>query len=166
MSKSKEFFIIVVMLLVILFNAQDLFDDFSSGESPWHIVEEVVMIMLSLSLISVLIVSLKNQQLTVVQLRQELNDSEQHLAQATQQMQQARQQYSKVIQQQFMDWELSQSEQQIAMLLLKGLSFSEIAALRNTKEKTVRQQASEIYRKSGVSGRHAFSAWFFEDFLN
>jgi DNA-binding NarL/FixJ family response regulator len=46
------------------------------------------------------------------------------------------------------------------------LSFNEIAAVRETKEKTVRQQASEIYRKSGVSGRHAFSAWFFEDFLN
>jgi DNA-binding CsgD family transcriptional regulator len=52
------------------------------------------------------------------------------------------------------------------LLLLKGLSFNEISAIRETKEKTVRQQASEIYKKAGVVGRHAFAAWFFEDFLN
>ena len=51
------------------------------------------------------------------------------------------------------------------MLLLKGLSLKEIAAVRNTHEKTTRQQASAIYRKAGVTGRHAFSAWFIEDYL-
>jgi len=51
------------------------------------------------------------------------------------------------------------------MLLLKGLSIKEIAALRETHEKTVRQQASAIYRKAGVAGRHAFAAWFIEDLL-
>ena len=49
--------------------------------------------------------------------------------------------------------------------LLKGLSFDEIATVRDTKEKTVRQQATAIYRKSGLNGRHEFAAWFFEDFL-
>jgi DNA-binding NarL/FixJ family response regulator len=52
-----------------------------------------------------------------------------------------------------------------ALLLLKGLSFKEIAAVRNTLEKTVRQQASGIYKKAGVSSRHAFAVWFIEDFL-
>ena len=51
------------------------------------------------------------------------------------------------------------------MLLLKGLSFREIAAVRQTREKTVRQQASAIYGKSGLEGRHEFAAWFLEDFL-
>jgi len=45
------------------------------------------------------------------------------------------------------------------------LSFKEIAAVRKTLEKTVRQQASSIYKKAGVSGRHEFSAWFIEDIL-
>ena len=39
------------------------------------------------------------------------------------------------------------------------------ADLRSTLEKTVRQQASSIYQKAGVSGRHAFAAWFLEDYL-
>lgn len=37
--------------------------------------------------------------------------------------------------------------------------------LRNILEKTVRQQASAIYKKAGINGRHAFSAWFIEDAL-
>ena len=66
---------------------------------------------------------------------------------------------------QFDLWGFSKSEQEIALLLLKGLSFKEIASIRNRQEKTVRQQASAIYRKSGVMGRYEFSAWFFEDML-
>lgn len=77
----------------------------------------------------------------------------------------ARRQYSQVIHDQFELWQLTQSEQNVAMLLLKGLSFKEISAVRETKEKTVRQQASTIYNKSGVEGRHDFAAWFLEDFI-
>ena len=50
-------------------------------------------------------------------------------------------------------------------LLLKGLSIKEIASLRETHEKTVRQHASAIYRKAELPGRHAFAAWFLEDLL-
>lgn len=51
------------------------------------------------------------------------------------------------------------------MLLLKGLSFKEIASVRDTMEKTVLQQASTIFKKANVSGLHAFSAWFMEGLL-
>jgi DNA-binding NarL/FixJ family response regulator len=80
-------------------------------------------------------------------------------------MRSARREYSEMIRRQFDAWNLTASEQQVALLLLKGLSFKEIAAVRDTREKTVRQQASTIYAKSGVDGRHAFAAWFLEDFL-
>lgn len=49
--------------------------------------------------------------------------------------------------------------------MLKGLSFREIAQLRDTREKTMRQQASSVYRKAGVSSRNQLAAWFFEDML-
>ena len=84
----------------------------------------------------------------------------------TQQFKDARHHYSEVIHQQFNDWNLSQSEQEVAMLMLKGLNFQEIATIRNTKEKTCRQQASAIYTKSGLVGRHELSAWFIEDFIS
>lgn len=162
----KTAVMIVIMVIVIISNTLDLVDDFSSGESWWHIIEETVVITLALSLITYLLLNLRQQSRAMQQLKQELATTEQSLARSHSRMSEARKQYSQLIQQQFDEWGLSQSEQEIALLLLKGLSFSEIAAIRQTKEKTVRQQASEIYKKSGVSGRHAFSAWFFEDFLN
>ena len=81
------------------------------------------------------------------------------------QMRAARQDYSLTIAAQFESWQFTKSEQQVALLLLKGLSFKEIAEVRLTKEKTVRQQASTIYSKAQVDGRHTLCAWFMEDFI-
>ena len=88
-----------------------------------------------------------------------------NLSQSNDKLKAMSKQYREVINHQLIDWELTPSEKEVAMLLLKGLSFEEIAGVRETKEKTVRQQATAIYRKSGLNGRHEFAAWFFEDFL-
>ena len=101
----------------------------------------------------------------IINLKRELHSSVTQLNNISQEMKDARHQYSGVIQTQFSQWTLTRSEQEVAMLLLKGLSFKEISALRNTKEKTVRQQASDIYSKADVEGRHEFAAWFLEDFM-
>ena len=69
------------------------------------------------------------------------------------------------MQKQFDAWQLSKSEQDVVIAMLKGLSFREIANLRGTREKTVRQQASTVYRKAGVGSRNELTAWFFEDML-
>lgn len=66
---------------------------------------------------------------------------------------------------QFRDWALTAAESEIAMLLLKGLSLREIAALRETSERTVREQARSVYRKAGLAGRAELSAFFLEDLL-
>ena len=165
MFNLKTAAIIVILFIVIISNAFDLINDFATNESTWHIIEESIVITLALSLIAYLIVNLKQHRVNLQQLRHELETTEDSLEKSNNRIHNARREYSQVIHQQFDDWQLSRSQQEIALLLLKGLSFNEIAAVRDTKEKTVRQQASEIYKKSGVAGRHAFSAWFFEDFL-
>ncbi len=66
---------------------------------------------------------------------------------------------------QFERWALSSAEREVALLLLKGLAHKEIAGLRETSEKTVRQQALAVYRKAGLSGRAELSAFFLEDLL-
>ena len=57
------------------------------------------------------------------------------------------------------------AEADVALLLLKGLGHKEIAAIRETSERTVREQARSLYRKAGISGRSALSAFFLEDLL-
>jgi DNA-binding CsgD family transcriptional regulator len=66
---------------------------------------------------------------------------------------------------QFDKWGLTPAERDVALLQLKGLRHKEIAELRQTSERTVRQQALSIYRKSGLGGRTDLAAFFLEDLL-
>jgi len=66
---------------------------------------------------------------------------------------------------QFSRWNLTEAEREVALLLLKGLSSKEVAAVRATSERTVREQARSIYSKAGLTGRAALSAFFLEDLL-
>ena len=66
---------------------------------------------------------------------------------------------------QFETWRLSESESEIALFMLKGLTFKEIANLRGSEETTVRQQATSVYRKSGLASRSELGAFFLEDLL-
>jgi DNA-binding CsgD family transcriptional regulator len=66
---------------------------------------------------------------------------------------------------QFGRWNLTDAEREVALLLLKGLSTKEIAAVRAGSERTVREHARAIYAKAGLTGRAALSAFFLEDLL-
>jgi DNA-binding NarL/FixJ family response regulator len=66
---------------------------------------------------------------------------------------------------QFERWGLSSAEREVALLLLKGLSHKDVAEVRGTSEKTVRQQSLAVYRKAGLAGRAELSAFFLEDLL-
>ena len=57
-------------------------------------------------------------------------------------------------------WQLTAAEQEVALLLMKGLSHKDVAAERATSERTVRQQALAVYRKAGVRSRAELSAFF------
>ena len=72
---------------------------------------------------------------------------------------------SHAIDAQFEIWQLTVAEREVALLILKGLSHKEIAMVRDTSERTVRQQARAVYAKAKLSGRAALSAFFLEDLL-
>jgi DNA-binding CsgD family transcriptional regulator len=69
------------------------------------------------------------------------------------------------ISEQFDAWRLTPSEAEIGMLLLKGLSHAQIAEIRGTSERTVREQSRALYRKAGLEGRADLAAFFLEDLL-
>ncbi len=71
-----------------------------------------------------------------------------------------------VVQEQLTQWKLSKSEKEVAWLIIKGFSFNEIARIRSVAEKTVRQQASAIYKKSNTDNRADFTASFLNDILH
>jgi DNA-binding NarL/FixJ family response regulator len=148
-----------------LLTTVDLVIDYAETPDPLHILVEITVVLATAGGIVHLYREARVKRQELEHLRLQLEQAESVLLASREQINEANREYSKVIRQQLLDWQLTPSEQEVAILLLKGLSFEEIAAVRSTKEKTVRQQASSIYRKSGLEGRHAFAAWFFEDFL-
>jgi DNA-binding CsgD family transcriptional regulator len=73
---------------------------------------------------------------------------------------------SQEIEHQLQQWGLSHAEQEVAFLLLKGLSLKEVASVRKASERTVRSQAAAIYTKSRLEGRAQLAAFFLEDLLD
>lgn len=64
---------------------------------------------------------------------------------------------------QFQQWGITATEREVGLLILKGLSNKEIAALRATTEATVRQQAQSIFRKANLPDKAAFLTYFLDD---
>jgi DNA-binding CsgD family transcriptional regulator len=67
---------------------------------------------------------------------------------------------------QFDTWGLTEAEASVAALILKGAALKDIAALRKTSDATIRQQAQQIYRKSGLGNRSELAAFFLEDLFD
>ena len=65
----------------------------------------------------------------------------------------------------FDDWKLTASEKEVGLYLLKGLSFKDIAQIRQVSERTIRNQSMSIYAKSGLAGKHELASYFLEDLL-
>lgn len=149
----------------MVLNFLDVLTDISLGVPAWHIFEESLIVLASACGMVFLLLEIRRRTKHIAHLKSALAASDDKLLNISEEMKVARTKYSEVIYQQFNDWQLTKSEQEVAMLLLKGLSFREISGVRDTQEKTVRQQASKIYSKANVEGRHEFSAWFLDDFL-
>jgi DNA-binding CsgD family transcriptional regulator len=66
---------------------------------------------------------------------------------------------------QLRSWNLTAAEREVALLLLKGYEHKEIAALLERSDRTIRQHAVSVYRKSNLSGRAELAAFFLEDLL-
>jgi DNA-binding CsgD family transcriptional regulator len=164
-NQIKESVLVLVLAIVGIASGVDLVADLSHGADSEHIIKEAVIVTISLCAIAWLLLGLHRQRLEIKSLQQELEALNRPEIQPKKYVLDARRKLGTVVSQQFTEWMLTDSEIEVGWLLLKGLSLKEIALVRNTQEKTVRQQASSIYRKAGVSGRHAFSAWFIEDIL-
>jgi len=161
----KDLTIIAMLLIVIAINTTDFLKDIMQGDEWLHIVLEIITVVLSIWGIIMVVQQIANRSHEISKLNKEVEKSQKDLALSRTKLKEIGREYSIYLHKQFDDWDLTPSEKEVALILLKGLSFKEMAEIRNTKEKTIRQQASTIYKKSNVSGRHEFAAWFFEDML-
>ncbi len=70
---------------------------------------------------------------------------------------------AEAIDQQFRAWGLTDAERETrSCMVLKGYSHKRIAQKTARSERTVRQHAVAVYRKSGLGGRAELAAYFLE----
>jgi DNA-binding CsgD family transcriptional regulator len=66
----------------------------------------------------------------------------------------------------FKQWSLTGAETEVARLIIKGFSTSEIASYRGKSEGTIKAQSAAVYKKSGVGGRTQLLVSFVEDMVD
>lgn len=159
-------FSLIVFFLISSISFVDIILDWEAMHGlNAHILVELAIGVISLIAFIVLFYNNQKQKKQIAETKSNLNVAQEALENAEHRLKKLMGEFSAIIQAQFTEWNFTQSEKEVALLLLKGLSLDEIASVRDTKEKTVRQQASNLYKKAGLSGRHELVAYFFEDLL-
>ena len=156
---------LIVLVIFAAFFIADIYFDKKQGIPNSHILHEVALFLLALGAIiwQIVVIFKKNDRIT--HLSGELLETKKSYLEWKEKARASAKQLGQLIDDEFAVWHLSQSEKDVALLLIKGLSMKEIADIRATHEKTVRQQATSIYKKSGLSGRQELAAFFLEDIL-
>nr|MBS0021848.1 LuxR family transcriptional regulator [Gammaproteobacteria bacterium] len=144
----------VIALLIM----SDLIVDYHAGASRPHLAVELVVLLVAAGGITFLWRQFE-------QVRTDLAEARIEAERWRKENHELIQGLGAAIARQFTCWQLTRAEAEVALLLLKGLSHKEIANIRQTSERTIREQARAVYRKAGLSGRSSLSAFFLEDLL-
>jgi len=164
--KRERLIVSIALGLIVIFSVFDYFEDRAAGATPEALFSDVTDTFLPLLLLVYI------WRFTPLFQRERSHKLEMDLARKNADLQHwktAASNYikglSESIDAQFSLWNLTRAEKEVALLLLKGFSLRELAEVRGTSERTVRQQASRIYDKAGLRGRAELSAFFLEDLM-
>lgn len=150
--------------LVVLVSV-DIWQDVHAGIGAGHVALELAIVAASL----LCAIALRRREHAAAVLADRLEAERDRTAEARdalgERIQDLLRGLGEVIDEQFTTWGLSPAEREVGLLLLKGLSHKEVARVRSTSERTVRQQALTLYRKASVRSRAELSAFFLEDLL-
>lgn len=153
-KQSLQIRLVLLLLAIVALSFGDLALDLTGGMTPAHYVIEIALIALCLATALYLGISLLRTQ-RVLARYQATDKSAQTFINGL----------GRAIDDQLCEWGLTAAERNTALLLLKGMSHKDIALATDRSERTIRQQAVAIYRKSGLAGRAELSAFFLEDLL-
>lgn len=158
-------FLAVLLSGLTVLGFLDLYQD---GPEAWtrpHAILEILFILLSMGSAAFLWMGWRHANSTLGRTREALKAHEAERDAWRQQAQEYLRGLGEAIATQLKEWDLTAAESETALFLLKGFSHKEIGSLTGKSERTVRQHAIAVYRKSGLSGRAELSAFFLEDLL-
>ena len=159
--RSAALFLGIVLLIGI-----DLVEDWRRGSPGSHLGLESVVLVLAAIGLWLLRARIRQERIDAGVLRARLAEARSAAESWRRENEALAAGLGQAIDAQFRAWKLTDAEREVALLLVKGLSLREIAGLRETSERTVRQQSLAVYRKAGLAGRAELSAFFLEDLLS
>lgn len=156
---------LVLFGLIAILVGADVVADWLSGTTPVHLLAELAATGLALTGVALLWRRMEAARRTAASLGRDLRVAREEAERWRGEARDVLLGLGVAIDRQFERWGLTRAEREIALLLLKGLSHKDVSTVRETTERTVRQQALAIYRKAGLSGRAELAAFFLEDLL-
>jgi DNA-binding CsgD family transcriptional regulator len=114
-------------------------DVYEAAGVYWHLVPEALAVL-------ALFVGIGFEAVYLMQLLQRKASLERSIKMASSSLQ-------SVVESHFDGWKLTPSERDVAALMVKGLSISEIAGVRGSADGTVKAHLNAIYRKSNARNR-------------
>jgi len=157
---------LIVLVVFAAFFIIDIVLDLNQGIPVSHIWHEAALFVLAIGATIWQIRVIIHKNIHISSLNIELLETKKSYQDWKEKTHASTQELGHLIETEFGLRHLSESEKDVALLLIKGFSMKEIGDIRKTHEKTVRQQATSIYKKSGLSGRQELAAFFLEDMLN
>lgn len=159
--------LLCAFLLISLFAGIDIIADIREGTERYHIIIEGFVFLIAISsALGMSLHLLKEARMTRELVTQMQGEVDRHRQQAEEWQKETRsllRGLSVSINNQFNRWQLTQSEKEVALFLLKGFSHKDVSLLRDVSEATARQQARSVYQKANVSGRNELAAFFLEE---
>lgn len=154
-----------IFLAVVVGGVVDLVLDRPPTPFSFHVLFELLMVMLSLGAAAYLGWGWYQAQERVRALARESKRHERERAEWEERASALLLGLGDAIAAQFDRWSLTPTEGRVALMLLKGLSHKRIARLTGTSERTVRQHSVAVYRKSGLAGRAELAGFFLDALL-
>lgn len=164
-DRSLRALVFAVLALVVVGGAFDLYLDAPESWLSAHVLVEVALMLVSATVGVVLWRAWRQTAAQLVVTRRSLDAIEADSAAWRRRAEQALHGLGQAINHQFDEWDLTPSEREVALLLLKGYGHKQVAALTNRGERTVRQHAVSVYSKSGQGGRAELAAFFLEGLM-
>lgn len=155
----------LVLLGVVVGGIVDLYLDAPESWLSFHVLFETAVVGTSLGLAVYLLAGWRGTARSLERTRRELEERRVERDAWRDRARKLLQGLGREIDRQFEEWELTPSEKEVALLLIKGYSHKKIAAMTDRSERTARQHAGSVYSKAGLSGRHELAAYFLEDLM-
>lgn len=153
------------LIAVVIGGLVDLYLDDPQTWRSFHVLVEAGIVALSLALALYLLREWARTEEVLERTEEEL---ERHREERDRWRERARtflEGLGREIDRQFDEWDLTPSEKEVALLLIKGHSHREIARMTGRSERTSRQHAGSVYEKADLAGRAELAAFFLQGLM-